>query len=31
MGDMHMDDEGKVAELCAVTDPKAHLALRGDA
>lgn len=28
---MHMDDEGKVNELWAVTDPKPHLALWGDA
>jgi len=27
---LHLDDEGKVAELWAVTDPKPHLALWGD-
>lgn len=28
---MHFDDEGKIAELWAVTDPKPHLDLWGDA
>lgn len=28
---MHLDEEGKVAELWAVTDPKPHLALWGEA
>ena len=27
---IHMDDEGKVSELWAVTDPKPHLELWGD-
>ncbi len=27
---MHLNDEGKIAELWAVTDPKPHLALWGD-
>ena len=27
---MHMDKEGKISELWAITDPKPHLALWGD-